>query len=189
MEAQIKINTDEIIRKFGEIEYSKLNDVFRSAIQESIQILKDATESNLRATGVNVNSPIRKGEDTFNPLIKGVTAEVSLDGTKGRVRVAPASKNGYGGGSFRDDNFALKWYEQGTKERFKKGKGYTSKRNSNTKQGGTRKHRNKGASTGMLPKSGIGYGFFEKAYNSTKEQVNKALEENINNAIQQIMNS
>ena len=43
MEAQIKINTDEIIRKFGEIEYSNLNDVFRSAIQESIQILKDAT--------------------------------------------------------------------------------------------------------------------------------------------------
>ena len=189
MEAQIKINTDEIIKKFGQIEYSKLNDVFRNAIQQSIQILKDATEANLRATGVNVNSPIRKGEDTFNPLIKGVTAEVSLDGTKGRVRVAPASKNGYGGGSFRDDNFALKWYEQGTKERFKKGKGYTSKKNSNTKQGGTRKHRNKGASTGMLPKSGIGYGFFEKAYNATKEQVNKALEENINNAIQQIMNS
>lgn len=187
MEAQIKINTDEVIRKFGEIEYSKLNDVFRSAIQESIQILKDATESNLRATGVNVNSPIRKGEDIYNPLIKGVIAEVSLDGTKGRVRVAPASKNGYG--SFQDDNFALKWFEQGTQERFKKGKGYTSKRNSNTKQGGTRKHRNKGASTGMLPKSGIGYGFFAKAYESTKEQVNKALEENINKAIQQIMNS
>ena len=185
MEAQIKINTDEIIKKFGEIEYSKLNDVFRNAIQQSLTILKDATESNLIATGVNVDSPIRKGEYKFNPLIKGVTAEVSLDGTKGRVRVAPASRNGYGG-SFRDDNFA---YEQGTKERFKKGKGYTSKKNSNTKQGGTRKHRNKGASTGMLPKSGIGYGFFEKAYNSTKEQVNKALEESINNAIRQIMNS
>ena len=188
MEAQIKINTDAIINKFAQIEYSKLNDVFRSAIQESIQILKDATESNLRAIGVNVNSPIRKGEDTYNPLIKGVIAEVSLDGTKGRVRVAPASRNGYGVG-FQDDNFALKWYEQGTQERFKKGKGYYSKKNSNTKQGGTRKHRNKGASTGMLPKSGVGYGFFAKAYNSTKEQVNKALEENINKAIQQIMNS
>ena len=47
MEAQIKINTDEIIKKFGEIEYSKLNDVFRNAIQQSLTILKDATESNL----------------------------------------------------------------------------------------------------------------------------------------------
>lgn len=188
MDAQITINTDEIIRKFSEIEYSKLNDVFRSAIQESIKILKDATEANLRATGLNVNSPIRKGKYNFNPLIKGVTAEVSLDGTKGRVRVAPASRKDYGG-SFMDDNFALKWFEQGTKERFKKGKGYTTKANSNKKQGGTRKHRNKGVSTGKLPKSGIGYGFFAKAYEATKEQVNKALEENINKAIQQIMNS
>lgn len=183
MNTTAKINVDEVLRRFKEIEYSQLNNTFRQAIADSLEILKKATENNLRGTGVNVTGPIRKGDTTYNPLIKGVISEVSMDGTKGRVRIAAAKSDGYVIGS--DGSFALKWFEQGTKERFRKGKGYTSKKTSDGKS--YRKHRNKGGSTGMLPKSGNGYGFFNKAYNSTINQVNKTLEDNINKAIQQIL--
>lgn len=177
----ISWNTEELLAKFRQIEYQNLTDIFREAIDKSLQILKSATLQNLQSIGVNVNSPIKSYGRQYPALIKGVIAESAIDGTKGRVRVAPASKQGYRlveGGSH-----ALKWFEQGTAERFKKGEGYTSKR---TKSGNSsRKHRNQGASTGHIKS----YGFFDQAINSTAEEVNRSLEENIMRALNQIWNS
>lgn len=183
MENEAKINTDEVVKTLKQMDYSKLNETFREAIKDSIEILKKATESELRSSGLNVTGPIRKGKYSYQPLIKGVKAEVSMSGTEGRVRIARAKANAYPP-SFGEDNFALKWFESGTKDRYRKGKGYTYKANTNKKQGGARKHRNKGGWTGRLE----GKEFFKKAYNKSIKKVNETLEQNINKAIQQIMN-
>ena len=90
MDIQSTINTDEMYRRFSAVEYSKLNDTFRNAIEKSLEILKQATLSNLRSTGIDVTSPVKKGGQSYNPLIKGVISEVSADGTKGRVKVTQA---------------------------------------------------------------------------------------------------
>lgn len=187
MSTQSEFNTKEILERFSKIEYSQLNDKFRGVLKKSVETLKQATLQNLKATGLNIDSPIRKtykGEKyKYNPLKKGVQGEVSIDGTEGRVRIAPASRKGYG--LFDGEgSFALRWFEEGTKERFKKGKGYTTKANSNSSQGGSRKHRNKGASTGKLK----GYHFFSKAIESTAEEINKQIEEDVNKIINDIMN-
>ena len=183
MDIQSTINTDEMYRRFSAVEYSKLNDTFRNAIEKSLEILKQATLSNLRSTGIDVTSPVKKGGQSYNPLIKGVISEVSADGTKGRVKVTQAgTRKGYGMSS-ESGSFALKWFELGTQERFRKGNGYTWKANSNSGQGGARKHRNKGASTGRIKR----YGFFEKATEQTTDQVNKSLEDNVTKAIQKIL--
>lgn len=188
MSTESKFNTKEILEKFSKMEYSKLNDRFRGVLKKSVETLKQATLQNLKATGLNIESPVKKtykGEKyKYNPLKKGVQGEVSMDGTEGRVRIAPASRKGYG--LFDGEgSFALRWFEEGTKERFKKGKGYTTKANSNSSQGGSRKHRNKGASTGKLK----GYHFFSKAIESTAEEINKQIEEDVNKIINDIMDS
>ena len=157
------INTEEVIKKFGEIDYKELTDVFKDAIAKSIEILKSATENEIRSGGVHVNGPIRKGGINHTPMSKGVIAEVAVDGTAGRVRIAPASRKGYDYGG--EGSFALKWYEYGTQERFRK-----------TKSGK--------ASTGKLKS----YNWFGNAFNSTSSQVNQALEDNITKAIQSIWN-
>ena len=187
MSTQSEFNTKEILERFSKIEYSQLNDKFRGVLKKSVETLKQATLKNLQATGLNIDSPIKKthkGEKyKYNPLKKGVQGEVSIDGTEGRVRIAPATRKGYG--IFDGEgSFALKWFESGTKERFKKGKGYSSKANSNTSQGGTRKHRNKGTSTGKLK----AYNFFKNAIESTSEQINKQIEEDVNKIIKDIIN-
>lgn len=184
---QTEFNTKQLLDKFSQLEYSKLNDKFRGVLRKSVDTLKARTLQNLKATGLNIDSPIRKtykGEKyKYNPLKKGVQGEVSMDGTEGRVRIAPASRKGYG--LFDGEgSFALRWFESGTKERFKKGKGYTTKSNSNTSQGGTRKHRNQGSSTGKLK----GYHFFENAIQQTAEEINKQIEGDVNKIINDIMN-
>ena len=73
MDIQSTINTDEMYRRFSAVEYSKLNDTFRNAIEKSLEILKQATLSNLRSTGIDVTSPVKKGGQSYNPLIKGVS--------------------------------------------------------------------------------------------------------------------
>ena len=176
------INTDEIARKFRQIDYNELNKVFRDAIAKSLEILKRATENELRATGVNVTGPVKKGKAKYHPLIKGVKAEVSLDGTKGRVRIAKAKSAGWED-KFGDDDFALKWFESGTDDRYTKGRGYTRKANSNKKQGGTRTHRNLGKWTGKIKRTD----FFKKAYEKTADKVNEALERNVAEAVKRIM--
>lgn len=187
MSTESKFNTKEILEKFNKMEYSKVNDKFRGVLKKSVETLKQATLQNLKATGLNITSPVKKtykGEKyKYNPLIKGVQGEVNIDGTEGRVRIAPATRKGYG--LFDGEgSFALRWFEEGTKERFKKGKGYTTKANSNSSQGGSRKHRNKGTSTGKLN----GYHFFSKAIESTAEEINKQIEEDVNKIINDIMN-
>lgn len=187
MSTQSEFNTKEILEKFSQMEYSKLNDRFRGVLRKSVDILKQATLQNLKATGLNIDSPIRKtykGEKfKYNPLKKGVQGEVSMDGTEGRVRIAPASRKGYG--LFDGEgSFALRWFEEGTPERFKKGHGYTTKANSNSTQGGTRKHRNQGASTGSLR----GYHFFQQAIDSTSEEINRQIEEDVNKILKEIIN-
>lgn len=189
---QTEFNTKQLLDKFSQMEYSKLNDKFRGVLQKSVDTLKARALQNLKATGLNIDGPIRKtykGEKfKYNPLKKGVQGEVSMDGTEGRVRIAPASRKGYG--LFDGEgSFALRWFEEGvkekgTKERFKKGHGYTTKANSNSTQGGTRKHRNQGASTGSIK----GYHFFENAIQQTAEEINRQIEGDVNKIINDIMN-
>ena len=187
MSTQSQFNTKEILEKFNKMEYSKVNDKFRGVLKKSVETLKQATLQNLKATGLNITSPVKKtykGQTyKYTPLKSGVQGEVSIDGTEGRVRIASATRKGYG--LFDGEgNFALRWFEGGTKERFKKGKGYTTKANSNSSQGGSRKHRNKGASTGKLK----AYHFFQNAIESTAEEINKQIEEDVNKIINDIMN-
>lgn len=185
---QTEFNIKQLLDKFSQIEYSKLNDKFRGVLQKSVDTLKARTLQNLKATGLNIDSPVKKtykGQTyRYTPLKSGIQGEVSMDGTEGRVRIAPASRKGYG--LFDGEgNFALKWFERGNKEeRFKKGKGYTTKSNSNTSQGGTRKHRNQGSSTGKLK----GYHFFEDAIKATAEEISKQIEGDVNKIINDIMN-
>lgn len=184
---QTEFNTKQLLDKFSQIEYSKLNDKFRGVLRKSVDTLKARTLQNLKATGLNIESPVKrtyKGQTyRYTPLKSGVQGEVSMDGTEGRVRIAPATRKGYG--LFDGEgNFALKWFESGLQERFKKGKGYTTKSNSNTSQGGTRKHRNQGSSTGPLK----GYHFFENAIQQTAEEINKQIEGDVNKIINDIMN-
>lgn len=183
MDGKININTDEVLRKFEKMEYSNLTDTFRSAISKSLQILKRRTISELRATGYNVGSPFRKGKTNYPSLVQGVIDEVSADGTEGRVRIAKAKGKGYFS-PVGDDNFGLKWFEQGTKERHKKGKGYSWVANSNTRQGGARRKRNEGARTGKIESKE----FFKKAYDATHEQMNDTLEREVSKALERIMN-
>lgn len=184
---QTEFNTKQLLDKFSQMEYSKLNDKFRGVLQKSVDTLKARALQNLKATGLNIDSPVKKtykGQTyRYTPLKSGVQGEVSMDGTEGRVRIAPATRKGYG--LFDGEgNFALKWFESGTKERFKKGKGYTTKANSNISQGGTRKHRNQGSSTGSLK----GYHFFEDAIKATAEEINRQIEGDVNKIINDIMN-
>lgn len=189
---QTEFNTKQLLDKFSQMEYSKLNDKFRVVLQKSVDTLKARALQNLKATGLNIDSPVKKtykGQTyRYTPLKSGVQGEVSMDGTEGRVRIAPATRKGYG--LFDGEgNFALKWFEEGvrekgTKERFKKGHGYTTKANSNSTQGGTRKHRNQGASTGSIR----GYHFFENAIQQTAEEINRQIEGDVNKIINDIMN-
>lgn len=184
---QTEFNTKQLLDKFSQMEYSKLNDKFRGVLQKSVDTLKARALQNLKATGLNIDSPVKrtyKGQTyRYTPLKSGVQGEVSMDGTEGRVRIAPATRKGYG--LFDGEgNFALRWFEEGTPERFKKGKGYTTKANSNTSQGGTRKHRNQGSSTGSLK----GYHFFENAIQQTAEEINRQIEGDVNKIINDIMN-
>lgn len=184
---QTEFNTKQLLDKFSQIEYSQLNDKFRGVLRKSVDTLKARTLQNLKATGLNIESPVKKtykGQTyRYTPLKSGVQGEVSMDGTEGRVRIAPATRKGYG--LFDGEgNFALRWFETGLQERFKKGKGYTTKSNSNTSQGGTRKHRNQGSSTGPLK----GYHFFENAIQQTAEEINKQIESDVNKIINDIMN-
>ena len=177
---QTEFNTKQLLDKFSQMEYSKLNDKFRGVLQKSVDPLKARALQNLKATGLNIDSPVKKtykGQTyRYTPLKSGVQGEVSMDGTEGRVRIAPATRKGYG--LFDGEgNFALRWFESGTKERFKKA-------NSNTSQGGTRKHRNQGSSTGALK----GYHFFENAIQQTAEEINRQIEGDVNKIINDIMN-
>ena len=106
-----------------------------------------------------------------------------MDGTEARVRIAPATRKGYG--LFDGEgNFALKWFETGTEVRKKKGKGYTYKANSNVRQGGARKHRNEGVSTGKLKD----YNFFRDAIEATESQINKQIEQDVGKILNDINN-
>lgn len=178
----ISWNTEELLAKFRQIEYQNLTDIFREAIDKSLQILKSSTLQNLQATGVNVNSPIKSHGQQYPALVKGVIAETAIDGTKGRVRVAPASKQGYR--NVEGGSHALKWFEQGTAKRYRKPAGTYKARD---QYGHIHKYKREVAEgkTGSIKT----YGFFDQAINSTAEEVNRSLEENIMRALNQIWNS
>lgn len=178
----ISWNTEDLLEKFRQMEYQNLTDTFREAIEQSLDILKSATLSELQSTGVNVNSPIKSHGSTYPALIKGVISETAVDGTKGRVRVAPASKQGYR--SVEAGSHALKWFEQGTEMRYRKPAGTYKARD---QYGYVHKYKREvgEGKTGRIKK----YGFFDTAINSTADQVNKSLEENVMRALNKIWNS
>lgn len=176
------INANEVIAKLRQIDYASLNDTFRSAIAKSIQILKDETLSQLRSTGVNVDSPFKKHGRSYQNLSTGVIAEVGDSGTEGRVRVAQASKKGYS--STERGSFALKWFEQGTQERYRKPAG---KYKAKDKYGKTHIYK-RDVGEGYTGKI-MAYGFFDTAITSTEDAVSQALERNITDAINKIWNS
>ena len=184
---QTELNTKDILEKFDKMEYSKLNNQFRGVLSKSVNTLKQATLQYLKSTGLNIDSPVRKSYKgntyRYTPLKAGVQGEVSMDGTEARVRIAPATRKGYG--LFDGEgNFALKWFETGTELRKKKGKGYTYKANSNTRQGGARKHRNEGAQTGKLKD----YNFFRDAIDATENSINKQIEQDVGKILNDINN-
>lgn len=181
MKSESTINAREVIAKFREMDYANLNEIFRSAIDKSVQILKNATISELQATGVNVSSPVHSHGRSYPALIRGVIGEVSDSGTEGRVRVAPASKKGYS--TPTQGSHALKWFEQGTQERYRKPAGTYKARD---QYGHVHKYKREvgEGKTGKIKD----YGFFNTAINSTESQVSESLEQNINNAINQIWN-
>lgn len=187
MSKQFEFDANGLAEKIEKLNYSYLNDTLREALSKSLDILYNRSKQSLASTGWNISgnvSKYRKGQRTYyNSLSDGIIKEISTDATKGRVRIAPMKTRGY----LPNTNtcFVLPWVENGTEERFRKGT--TGKRRKTVVDSATGKKKRigTGSSTGSLKPTS----FFEKARESSREQMTATLEQNIHNAIQKIWNS
>lgn len=175
-------NFDKGIEALHNMEWDKLWKEFNGVIEDALKVYENAAKQGLntlttkKGRPVDIFSPIHSHGNTYNSLAKGIVTEVSNTSTKGRIRIAKGKADGY---TKKDDNFALKWFDLGTKERHKKGSGYNWVANTNKKQGGARRHRNTGQSLGKIEKSD----FFDKAIFGVRDKVEQMIEDGVDKII------
>ena len=179
----IKLDASSTISRLSSVaDYAKMHDELSHNIQKAVDKIKDATVQNMRSSGYAVDKPIKVRGTNYPSLTRQVVAEVSTDALEGRVRIAPATRKNYVLSTFKQ--VGPLWFELGTEVRHKKGKGYTEKANSNRKQGGSRRHRNKGAETGKLTEQD----WLENAVNESKASAETELLSDLDNLFKRLWN-
>lgn len=99
----ITVDAKQVLRLFAELDSKKQKKVHRTALRKATGILVRETRKNFRTVVKNPNSRNRWNGKTFS---SGIKSSINREVTEGKVHIM---------GDFR-----LKFFELGTKERFKR---------------------------------------------------------------------
>lgn len=163
-----KLNSNALTRALDNVEYKNLHNTFADAIQKSLEVIRAEAKTQLGSKVPN----LAKYADT-------IVAEVAMTADEGRVKIIKDKQPNY---KCKDEPYyLLHFFEKGTKVRKKKTDGYHYENNTNTKQGGARKHRNRGKSTGQIQPAN----FLSTAVASKEGEAYRTLEEALSKSIQE----
>lgn len=153
----ITVDDKRVQAMFDNYDHDNLKKIFKDCVKRSLDIIKKAAENELSKH----TSALDKKDKYNNTLRKGIKANVYKDNVSGIVHIM--------------GNYKLKWFQNGTVDRYKK----TYK----DKNGNEKKYKGKGAYTGKMKSTN----FFSTATTNVEAKVFGEMESRFNESIQKVL--